>query len=156
MQDVANIKIQLLHKNAKLPQRAHNTDAGFDLYYCPEDGKHEVRLDQGNRSLLPCGFAMELPPGYEAQVRSRSGLALDGLIVLNSPGTIDSGYRGQVKVIMMNINHAHQTIRPGDRIAQMVIQKLPIVEMTVVGTMSTSDRGEGAFGSTGVSDDNRN
>jgi dUTP pyrophosphatase len=152
MQDVANVKVQLLHKNAKVPQKAHSTDAGYDLYYCPEDGKTEVRLDQGRRALISCGFAMELPAGYEAQVRTRSGLALEGLIVLNSPGTIDSGYRGQVKVIMININASQHTIRPGDRIAQMVIQKLPIAELSVVGSLGGSDRGEGGFGSSGVSE----
>lgn len=151
MQDTGNVKIQLLRSTSKLPERAHPTDAGFDLYYCPEDGKTEVRLDQGRRALLPCGFAMQLPPGFEAQVRSRSGLAMNGVIVLNSPGTIDEGYRGEVKVILMNINPSQHTIRPGDRIAQMVVQRLPIVTMTVVGTLEgLTERGESGFGASGT------
>ena len=102
-------------------------------------------------TLVPAGFSIELPPDYEAQIRPRSGLALKKNITLtNSPGTIDAGYRGEIGVIMFNHGPEEFVIQRGDRIAQMVITRLPEVELTVCDALSESNRGSGGFGSTGV------
>jgi dUTP pyrophosphatase len=104
----------------------------------------------GSFALIPCGFAMALPPGYEAQVRPRSGLAAKhGITVLNSPGTIDADYRGEVKVLLINLGPEPFTITPGMRIAQLVVAKLPAVQVQVVQDLPASGRGSGGFGSTG-------
>ena len=140
------IKIKLLHPNAIVPERKHELDAGFDIF-----AVEEVKLYRGQQKLLDCGFAMELPPGYEAQVRPRSGLATKhGITVINSPATIDSGYRGVIKVGLVKIGGSWAyIIKPGDRIAQMVVKKLPEVEFECVDSLNDTDRGAGGFGSTG-------
>jgi dUTP pyrophosphatase len=109
----------------------------------------EAVLQPNIAQAVPTGLALELPPGYEAQVRPRSGLALKfGISVPNSPGTIDPGYRGEVKVILINLGREPYTIHKGDRIAQMVVAKYEAVEV-VEGELSTTDRGAGGFGSSG-------
>lgn len=111
-----------------------------------------MTLQPGERVLIPTGFAMALPAGYEAQIRPRSGLALrDGITMLNSPGTIDADYRGEVKVIAINHGSEPWTVRHGDRMAQMVISTVPAVQIQEVERLDETDRGEGGFGSTGRS-----
>ena len=127
------------------PTKAHIDDAGYDLY-----SRIDVEIAPMSGTAAPVGFAMELPSGYEAQIRPRSGLAAKHHItVTNSPGTVDANYRGEVKVILYNLGKAPFTIKRGDRIAQMVICKLPEIELQEVAALSGSDRDTGGFGSTG-------
>lgn len=127
------------------PSKAHPDDAAYDLRT-----RQDATIPAGGVVLVHTGLFLELPVGYEAQVRPRSGLALKHrLTVLNSPGTIDAGYRGEVGVILINCGADPQTILRGDRIAQMVIQALPAVELQEVAQLSDSERGNGGFGSTG-------
>ncbi len=108
-------------------------------------------LAPGERALVPAGIRLELPAGYEAQVRPRSGLALrHGVTVLNSPGTVDSDYRGEVGVILVNLGSEPFTLRRGDRVAQLVVQKVEGVEWEEVEELAESERGGGGFGSSGV------
>ena len=128
-----------------MPAKAHFDDAAFDLR-----SRVDMVLPVRKSVLVPAGFSLELPVGFEAQIRPRSGLALKhDLMLTNSPGTIDAGYRGEVGVIMYNGGTAEFEIKRGDRIAQMVIAKLPEVELVCVESLSETDRGEGGFGSTG-------
>ena len=127
------------------PSKAHHDDAGYDLR-----SNTEITLPPGVVRLVPTGLYLELPCGFEAQVRPRSGLALKhGVTILNSPGTIDAGYRGEVGVIMLNTLSEPFMIERGARIAQMVIQKLPEVELVPAAMLADSRRGAGGFGSTG-------
>lgn len=108
-------------------------------------------LPPGGRALLPTGFVLEIPPGLEGQVRPRSGLALThGVTVANAPGTIDSDYRGEVAVILVNLGDRPYTVRRGDRIAQLVFARVERPELVETAELSGSDRGEGGFGSTGA------
>jgi dUTP pyrophosphatase len=110
-----------------------------------------VVLNPGERYLVPAGFHMALPPGYEAQVRPRSGLAIkQGISVLNAPGTIDADYRGEVKVIVANLGSEPFTINRGDRVAQMVIQPVMQADLQAVDELPESERGHGGFGHTGT------
>ena len=128
------------------PRKAHEDDAAFDLR-----SRVDAVIPSGKITLVPTGVFMELPIGYEAQVRPRSGLALKhGITVLNTPGTIDAGYRGEVGVILINAGPADFTVARGDRIAQMVVQKLADVELVAAEQLSDTNRGTGGFGSTGV------
>ena len=128
-----------------LPAKAHSDDAAFDLR-----SRSDVVVPVNKSTLVPTGVFIELPVNYEAQVRPRSGLALKHNITLtNSPGTIDAGYRGEVGVIMFNHGPEEFTVKRGDRIAQMVIAELPVVELESVEALSTTERGDGGFGSTG-------
>jgi dUTP pyrophosphatase len=128
-------------------QSAHA--AGFDLVAAvPEDGG--LVLDPSDRVLVPTGLVFELPQGYEAQIRPRSGLALKhGVTVLNSPGTIDSDYRGEVKVILINLGSERFLIQRGDRIAQAVIAPVTHVDIAAADALDPTARGDGGFGSTG-------
>lgn len=141
------IAFRRLHPEARLPVRAHPGDAGFDLH-----AVEATEVPPGGRIAVPCGFAMALPEGTAGLVLPRSGLALrDGITVLNAPGLIDSGYRGEVMAIL--VNHDPVTtfaVAPGDRIAQLVIVDLPTAGFTEVDELPASQRGEGGFGSTGV------
>ena len=129
------------------PARASSGSSGVDLRACVQQA---VVLAPGQRALIPTGFAIALPDGYEAQVRPRSGLALErGLTMLNSPGTIDSDYRGEVRVIAVNLGAEPITIRRGDRIAQMVFHRVPPLDLVEVDDLPSSSRGEGGFGSSG-------
>lgn len=128
------------------PAKAHADDAAYDLH-----SRAEITLPPMTSTLVPTGLFLELPVGYEAQIRPRSGLALKHNIMLtNSPGTVDAGYRGEVGVIVYNGGSAPFPVRRGDRIAQMVIAKLAEVELEETETLSESERGTGGFGSTGI------
>jgi len=139
------IRFQRLHEAAVLPQYAHPGDAGMDLCAC-----EACAIAPGERRLVRTGLVMELPPDTEAQVRPRSGLALKhGLTLLNTPGTIDEGYRGEIGVIL--INHGHETfhVTPGMRIAQLVVAPVLRAVVEEVSAVSATERGAGGFGSTG-------
>ncbi|MDR0932453.1 MAG: dUTP diphosphatase [Victivallales bacterium] len=144
--EILQIKIQMAENCADLfPAKAHHDDAAFDLR-----SRVEMELPPGKSVLVPTGIFIELPIGYEAQVRPRSGLALKhNLMLTNSPGTIDAGYRGEVGVIMFNAGSDLFPVRRGDRIAQMVIAKLPDVELIAAESLSDTKRGTGGFGSSG-------
>ncbi len=139
---------KLINKsNNPLPNYETIASAGVDLRaYVAEP----ITIEPGDRHLVPTGLFMELPVGYEAQVRPRSGLAIkSGITVLNSPGTIDADYRGEVMVILINLSKEPFVINTGDRIAQMVVAKVEQVEWCEVELLSDTARGEGGFGSTG-------
>lgn len=138
--------MNLLHPDAVLPRYAHgpDEDAGMDLH-----AVEDVLLEPGVPALVPTGLAIELPPGYEAQIRPRSGLALRHAITLpNAPATIDPGYRGEIRVILLNLGRAPYLVRKGDRIAQMVVARYEAIEW-VEAELSASRRGDGGFGSSG-------
>lgn len=140
-----NIQIKRVRPDAILPQYATNGSAGADLY-----STETFRVEKGNRCLVPTGIAINLPEGYEAQIRPRSGWAYkSGLTVLNTPGTIDSDYVGEVKVLLINHGSAPVSIRPGDRIAQLVIA--PVIRATwqEVESLDETVRASGGFGSSG-------
>lgn len=141
-----NINIKKLHDDAILPVQAHNGDAGVDL--CSIE---HVILPSKHWGCIKTGLAIELPSGYEAQVRPRSGLASKhGVTVLNAPGTIDSGYRGEIGVILINHGFQDFEIMPGMKIAQMVIARHETVSFTDADALSETERGVGGFGSTGL------
>ena len=130
-----------------LPQYATAGSAGMDLY---ANITAAITLQPLERALLPTGISIALPQGYEAQVRPRSGLAIKrGLTCLNSPGTIDSDYRGEIKVILVNLSNEAQTIERGERVAQLVVAQYTQVSWQLVGELERSVRGAGGFGSTG-------
>jgi len=133
--------------NNPLPSYATDGAAGMDLRaYLPE----AITLKSLERTLVPTGLYIEIPEGYEAQVRPRSGLAIkQGLTCLNTPGTIDSDYRGEIKIVLINLSAENQIIEPGDRIAQLVIQKVEKVAWQLATELETSARNSGGFGSTG-------
>ena len=131
-----------------LPHYMTPLSAGMDLCAALEGG--EVLLAPGKWHLIPTGIAIALPDGYEAQVRPRSGLALKhGLTLLNTPGTVDADYRGEIGAIMINLGHEPFVIRDGDRIAQLVVHQVCRAELEVVDELPASSRGEGGFGHTG-------
>ena len=135
-----------LRPEAELPAYARPGDAGMDLR-----SVEETVVPRGGRALVKTGLAMQLPSGYEAQVRPRSGLALKhGVTVLNTPGTIDSGYRGEVGVILANFGDSDFPVAKGDRIAQLVIAPVTQAEVEETDVIDETDRGAGGFGSTGV------
>ncbi|HXS96485.1 MAG TPA: dUTP diphosphatase [Candidatus Limnocylindrales bacterium] len=140
------VRIRRVHEKAILPSYAHGPqeDAGMDLH-----SVETVTLEPGVPRLVPTGLTIELPPGHEAQVRPRSGLALKHAIAMpNAPGTIDPGYRGELRVILMNLGREPYIIHEGDRIAQMIVARYEAVEW-VESTLAESNRGEGGFGSSG-------
>lgn len=131
-----------------LPTYATSGSAGMDVCAAVDQ---DLKIAPGETVLVPTGFRIELPPGHEAQVRPRSGLAAKhGVGILNSPGTIDSDYRGEVKVILTNFGREPFTIRRGDRIAQMVVARYERVQWQEVAALDDTARGEGGFGHTGV------
>jgi len=143
------VKIKKLHDDATMPERKSELAAGFDLYAYLPDGK--IGIPPGHRKFVNVGFAMELAPGYEAQIRPRSSTAAKkGVTVVNSPGTIDADYRGPVKVCLINLSAETFILEPDARIAQMVISVLPRVHVEFVDELSDTERGEGGFGSTGA------
>ena len=140
------VRIQKVRPDAVLPSYAHGSheDAGMDLR-----AVEDTTLEPGAPRLVPTGLTVEIPPGYEAQVRPRSGLALKHAITMpNAPGTIDPGYRGEIRVILLNLGREAYTIRAGDRIAQMIVARYEAVEW-VEGELADSARGTGGFGSSG-------
>jgi len=140
------IRIQRTHPNAILPAYAHGPveDAGMDLHTV-----EDVLLEPGVPRLVATGLTIEVPPGFEAQVRPRSGLALKHAITIpNAPGTIDPGYRGEVRVILLNLGREPYTVHAGDRIAQRILARYEAVEW-LEGDLANSSRGAGGFGSSG-------
>ncbi len=139
------IKFQKLHPDAQIPSYAHIGDAGADVYSVAE-----VTLQPSDRAAIPTGLAVDIPLGYEIQVRPKSGLALKhGITVLNSPGTVDAGYRGEIQVIVINLGKEVYTFAKGQKIAQLVLK--PVIQAKYIeGELGTSDRGVGGFGSTGL------
>ena len=134
-----------IHPDAVLPAYAHPSDAGMDVR-----SVEELVIPAGKRALVHTGLIVLLPPLYEAQVRPRSGLALKfGVTVLNTPGTIDSGYRGEIGVILANFGDADFIVKKGDKIAQLVIAPVTQPEVCEVSEIDETDRGAGGFGSTG-------
>jgi len=132
-----------------LPRQQTASAAGADLLAAVAEGE-EMEIAPGARALVPCGFAMALPEGYEAQVRPRSGLAAKfGVTVLNAPGTIDADYRGEVKVILVNHGDEAFVICRGDRIAQLVVAPVTAFAFSAAETLDETTRGAGGFGSTG-------
>lgn len=143
------LPVNIINKSAfpELPAYATAGAAGMDLR---ANLTEPVVLRSLERQLIPTGMFIELPEGFEAQVRPRSGLAVkQGLTCLNSPGTIDADYRGEIKVILINLSGEEQTIKPGDRIAQLVVAKVKRVEWVSVETIGVTHRNEGGFGHTG-------
>ena len=135
-------------RDLPLPYYATDQSAGMDLAAAIAD---DIELAPGGRVLIPTGFAAALPPGYEAQVRPRSGLALKhGITVLNSPGTVDADYRGEISVILANMGEAPFTVTRGMRIAQLVVAPVARVSWDEVADLPESERGAGGYGSTGV------
>lgn len=148
--DKIKIYFKKLPHGKELPLPGYKTKeaAGMDLRAAVET---PVQLKPGQRELIPTGFKMALPPGYEAQIRPRSGLAYrNGITMLNTPGTIDSDYRGEVKVLAINHGKNEFEINHGDRIAQMVIAPIQQAEIEETDSLPETERGEGGFGSTGV------
>ncbi len=130
-----------------LPQYMTPQSSGMDIFAAVTDG---VMIEPGKIDLIPTGFAMALPNGFEAQIRPRSGLAVKhGIGLINSPGTIDSDYRGEVMIAVINLSHDPYTIQRGDRIAQMVINKVYLAEIHEVNQLDETDRNTGGFGHTG-------
>lgn len=142
------MKVDIVNKGSQpIPEYATEQSAGVDLRANIEDG---ILLEPLSRALVGTGLYIQLPKGFEAQIRPRSGLAAKhGITVLNAPGTIDADYRGEIKVILINLSHQSFVINPGERIAQMVIAAHEKVEFNVVDKLNETARGEGGFGSTG-------
>jgi dUTP pyrophosphatase len=145
---MSKIKVKVINQSVNpLPEYATEGSAGMDIRANLEQA---VTLKSLERQLIPTGIFIELPLGYEMQVRPRSGLAIKhGITCLNSPGTIDSDYRGELKVILINLSGEEQTINPGDRIAQLVVARAEQVEWDAVNEISETSRSSGGFGHTG-------
>lgn len=146
------VKIRIIRRESSrdlsLPSYATEGSSGMDLYAAIED---EVLIQPGTWEVIPTGIYVEIPEGYEGQVRPRSGLAKDyGVTVLNSPGTIDSDYRGEIKVILINLGKEPFRVKRGDRIAQLVIVPIVRAVFEEVEELSNTERGEEGFGSTGI------
>ncbi len=141
------LKIKALRDDAQLPVYATSSAAGLDLFACTDE---PVVLKTGERTAIPTGVAVALPEQHEAQIRPRSGLAAKhGVTVVNAPGTIDEDYRGEIKVLLINLGQDDYTIQAGDRIAQMVVSPISRVQPELTEELSETARGEGGFGSTG-------
>jgi len=145
---MSTINVKIINKSANdLPEYATVGSAGMDIR---ADLKEALVLKPMERQLVPTGLFIELPIGYEAQIRPRSGLAIKhGITCLNSPGTIDSDYRGEIKVILINLSAEPQTLQTGDRIAQMVIAPVVQIEWALVDAINETERSAGGFGHTG-------
>ena len=140
------LRVKRINPDAALPAYQREDDAGMDLR-----SVDELSVPPRGRALVRTGLVIALPPGYEAQVRPRSGLALkSGITVLNTPGTIDSGYRGEVGVILFNTTDEPFAVRKGDRIAQLVVASVVEAQVAEVAELGETERGAGGFGSTGV------
>ncbi len=135
-------------KDSYLPVRGSSSAAGYDLFAALDS---PIVLKPMDRNLIPTGIAIALPEGYEAQIRPRSGLAFKhGVTCLNAPGTIDSDYRGEIKVLLINLSQENFTIMPGMRVGQMVVAKFAEIEWRIEETLDTTERAAGGFGSTGI------
>lgn len=145
-----SIKIKRVRSSSdiSLPRHMTSHSAGMDLY---ADVESEIELQPMERRLIPTGIAISLPDGFEAQIRPRSGLAINhGVTLLNSPGTIDADYRGEISIIMINVGDKPFIIKRGDRVAQMVINKIYHVSWDTVDELDDTKRGAGGFGHTGL------
>ena len=144
---MSKIKPNVLFKGPYVPEYATPGSSGVDLR-----STEDVSIGPGERTIVPTGIFLEIPEGFEAQVRSRSGLAAKhGIAVLNSPGTIDQDYRGEIKAILVNHGNLEYSIKKGDRIAQLVFSPTLQVNLQQTNSLSETQRGEGGFGSTGFS-----
>lgn len=145
---IISLKVKVINKSSHpLPSYATSGSSGMDLR---ANLLEPVLLESLERKLIPTGIYLELPSGFEAQIRPRSGLAIkQGLTCLNSPGTIDADYRGEIKVILINLSGEVQQIENGDRIAQMVFQQVEMAELIEVSSIESTTRNEGGFGHTG-------
>jgi dUTP pyrophosphatase len=145
---MVEIKVKKLHPQAVVPGYMTEHAAGMDLYTVIEE---PLSLAPGERTLLPTGLAMEIPPGFEGQVRPRSGLALkNGISLVNSPGTIDADYRGEIGIIIINHGSDPVEFLPGDRVAQLIIAPVTQASLVEVAELNDSVRSTGGFGHTGV------
>lgn len=147
-----DLKVKVLRldkaRDLPLPARASDGSSGFDLLACVES---EIVIEPGEWKLIPTGICLEIPKGFEAQIRPRSGLALDnGVTVLNSPGTVDSDYRGEIGVIIINHGTKPFRISRGDRIAQMVFARVEMVKLEESSDLAPTTRGKGGFGHSGM------
>ena len=140
------VAVRRLRDDATLPSQAYDGDAGLDLAAC-----EAFRLEPGERAVVPTGIAVEIPEGYAGFVQPRSGLAArHGITIVNSPGLVDSGYRGEVLVVLLNTDREEAfTVEPGMRIAQLVVQRVPEVALTEVESLAESARGARGHGSSG-------
>jgi len=149
MSQVPSLPVRRLDPQAALPRRMSAEAAGLDLAACLPGGP--LVLAPGARALIPTGIALAIPPGYEGQVRPRSGLALrHGISIVNAPGTIDADYRGELKVLLINLGSEPFAVAHGDRIAQLVVAPVAMAEPFEVEELPAALRGGGGFGSTGV------
>jgi len=140
------LKVKKINPEARIPAYAHEGDSGLDLY-----SVEETVIEPGERKTVKTGLQISMPKGFEAQVRPKSGLASKfGVTVLNTPGTIDSGYRGEIMVIMANLGKETYKVEKGKKIAQMVIAKVEEAEIEETNSLEDSSRKEGGFGSTGL------
>lgn len=140
-----NLLVRLLHPAAQLPRRAHPGDAGADLF-----SVEEVVIPPGERRDVGTGIALAIPSGYAGFVQPRSGLAFKhGIMVVNSPGLIDAGYRGEVRISLYNSGHEPFTVAIGERIAQLVVQRVEDTEFLAADELPDTSRGQGGFGSSG-------
>lgn len=142
------VSVKIINQsNNPLPEYATLGSSGMDIRANLEE---PMILEPSARALVPTGLFVEIPLGYEIQIRPRSGLAIkQGITCLNTPGTIDADYRGEIKVILINLSSEPQTLQPSDRIAQMVLQKVEQIQWVPATELASSDRGAGGFGSTG-------
>jgi dUTP pyrophosphatase len=152
MTGAASVRVRIARlrgaEDLPLPSRATSGSSGFDLHAAVDT---DQRIEPGARALIPTGLRIAVPHGYEAQVRPRSGLALrHGIVLPNSPGTIDSDYRGEIRVILLNAGSEPFTLRRGDRIAQLVIAPVVAAELQLVDELDETARGAGGFGHTGT------
>jgi dUTP pyrophosphatase len=139
-------KVKRIHKDAKLPEYAHHGDAGMDLF-----AVESHVINPSETKLIPTGIQVEFPLGYELQIRPRSGLALKkGISIVNTPGTVDAGYRGEIGIIMINHGKEIFEIQPGDKIAQAVLNKIEFAQIEEAQELADSERKQGGFGSTGM------
>lgn len=145
---LTSIQIKIINQsNNALPEYATLGSSGMDIRASLVE---PMVLEPSARALVPTGLFVEIPLGYEIQIRPRSGLAIkQGITCLNTPGTIDADYRGEIKVILINLSSEQQILQPGDRIAQMVLQKVEQIQWVPTTELASSDRGAGGFGSTG-------
>ena len=147
---MSSVQIKIVNISANpLPHYATSGSSGMDIRASLDE---PVTIQPLERTLIPTGLYVEIPNGYEIQVRPRSGLAIkQGITCLNSPGTIDSDYRGEIKIILINLSSQQQVINPGDRIAQMILQKVERAEFEQVELLNETERATGGFGHTGTS-----
>ena len=145
---MTEVLIKRLSKNIKLPKYETSGSSGMDL---SANIDKQIKIEPGKTSIIPTGISLSIPKNYEIQIRPRSGLAAkNNLTVLNSPGTIDSDYRGELKIILINLGNDNFEVKNGMRVAQMVVCPVEIAEIEEVKSLEGTDRGKGGFGSTGI------